>query len=40
MTTEADVRQKQQQYENDSAYTQRFNQGSYTLTNYSLVPGK
>lgn len=40
MTTEAGVRQKQQQYEDDPAYTQRFNQGSYTLTNYSLVPGK
>ena len=40
MTTEAGVRQKQQQYEDDPAYTQRFNQGHYTLTNYSLVPGK
>ena len=40
MTTEADVQQKKQQYNNNPAYTQRFNQGSDTLTNHGLVPGK
>ena len=40
MTTEADVEQKYQQYKDNQGFDTRFSNGSYTLTNHSLVPGK
>ena len=40
MTTEAEVEQKYQQYKDNQGFDKRFSNGSYTLTNHSLVPGK